>query len=156
MYMPLQNYKDLEPDFLMNYWSQDKDILGVTNFGDLVPEVIWLGSDYEKTLLELIGIRIEYKRNKYQGRKLDTAIKDQILARKKLLRVQAEQEINNRLEAIRFYLRNPVRDPHLSFEEIFKKKESKTSNMVHPLFKFVKDKLMRPDKWVNEDPSNTR
>ncbi len=34
---------------------------------------------------------------------------------------QAEQEIVGRLEAIRQYLRNPDRDPHLSMEEIFKK-----------------------------------
>jgi SpoVK/Ycf46/Vps4 family AAA+-type ATPase len=155
MYMPLQNYKDLEPDFLMNYWSQDKDILGVTNFGDLVPEVIWLGPDYEKTLLELIGIRINYKMNKYQGRKLDASIKDQLLECKQQLRSQTEKEINSRLEAIRSYLRNPVRDPHLSFEEIFKKKESKTTNAVNPLYRFFKDKLTRPDKRVNEDSPNT-
>jgi hypothetical protein len=35
-------------------------------------------------------------------------------------RNQAEQEIVGRLEAIRRYLRNPDRDPHLSMEEIFK------------------------------------
>jgi transitional endoplasmic reticulum ATPase len=40
MYMPLKNYKDLEREFLVNYWTQDKDVLGVSHFGDLVPEVI--------------------------------------------------------------------------------------------------------------------
>ncbi|MGW8188612.1 MAG: AAA family ATPase, partial [Desulfobacterales bacterium] len=46
MYMPLPNYKDLEHEFLDNYWSQGKDILGVTHFGELVPEVLCLGPLY--------------------------------------------------------------------------------------------------------------
>ena len=40
MFMPLQNYKDLEIEVLENYWRQNKDVLGVTHFGDLVPEVM--------------------------------------------------------------------------------------------------------------------
>lgn len=66
MYMPLQNYKDLEMEFLMAYWNQDKDVLGVTHFGDLVPEVVWLDSDYESILQDLIQLRIEYKLKKFQ------------------------------------------------------------------------------------------
>ena len=71
MYMPLKNYKDLEKEFLVNYWNQDKDILGVTHFGDLVPEVVWLDPEYEQMLQELIVIRIRYKLDKHQGRRPD-------------------------------------------------------------------------------------
>ena len=121
MYMPLQNYKDLELDFLFGYWLQNKDILGVSNFGDLVPELIWLGPAYEKTLLALTSLRLEYKLKKYKDLQQDQKLKEKILTLKADLRYQAEQEIGARLEAIRRYLRNPDRDPHLSMEEIFKK-----------------------------------
>jgi transitional endoplasmic reticulum ATPase len=68
MYMPLKNYMDLEQEFLVNYWTQDKDILGVTHFGDLVPEVICLDPEYEQTIQDLISVRIRYKLDKYQGK----------------------------------------------------------------------------------------
>ena len=121
MYMPLQNYKDLELDFLFGYWLQNKDILGVSNFGDLVPELIWLGPAYEKTLLALTSLRLEYKIKKYKDLQQDQKLKEKVLALKTDLRDQAEREIVSRLEAIRQYLRNPDRDPHLSMEEIFRR-----------------------------------
>jgi branched-chain amino acid transport system substrate-binding protein len=67
MYMPLQNYKDLESEFLVNYWEQGKDILGISNFGELVPEVVSLGSDNEAVLKGLIAMRIDYKLKKSRG-----------------------------------------------------------------------------------------
>ena len=39
MYMPLQNYKDLEPEFLIGYWQREKDIIAVTHFADLMYHV---------------------------------------------------------------------------------------------------------------------
>jgi len=138
MYMPLQNYKDLEPEFLMNYWKQNKDVLGVTHFGDLVPELVWLGSDYEKIMLDLIDMRIEYKLNKFKDIKMPPGIKEEILKKKKILRSRIEREIIDRLDSIRLYLRNPEKDPHLSLEEIFKKRKKKPIDVVKPLVDFMK------------------
>ena len=138
MYMPLQNYKDLEPEFLMNYWKQNKDVLGVTHFGDLVPELVWLGSDYEKIMLDLIDMRIEYKLNKFKDIKTPLGIKEEILKKKKILRSRIEREIIDRLDSIRLYLRNPEKDPHLSLEEIFKKRKRKPIDLVKPLVHFMK------------------
>ncbi len=138
MYMPLQNYKDLEPEFLMNYWKQNKDVLGVTHFGDLVPELVWLGSDYEKIMLDLIDMRIEYKLNKFKDIKMPPGIKEEILKKKKILRSRIEREIIDRLASIRLYLRNPEKDPHLSLEEIFKKRKKKPIDVVKPLVHFMK------------------
>ncbi len=132
MYMPLQNYKDLEPEFLANYWAQGKDVLAVTHFGDLIPEVVWLDEEYEKVLSELITARIGLKLAKHRKEKIPEGAEDGILERKNYLRNRIEKEIKHRLEAIRNYLVNPVRDPHLSLEEIFK--EKKTSSR----FEFVK------------------
>jgi hypothetical protein len=151
MYMPLQNYKDLELDFLFGYWLQNKDILGVSNFGDLVPELIWLGPDYEKTLLALISLRLEYKLKKYKDLQQDKKLKEKILALKIDLRYQAEQEIVGRLEAIRQYLRNPDSDPHLSMEEIFKKQ----SKNEQPFKGALRD-LFRGRKKHQDEPDEAR
>ncbi len=120
MYMPLQNYKDLEIDYLENYWLQDKDVLGVTNFGDLVPEVLWLGDQHEDAVQGLIETRIRYKLEKCQRQQPDPKLKDQILATKGIVRENMEIEIIRRLQALRAYMRSPVRDPHISLEEIFR------------------------------------
>ncbi|CAB5140229.1 hypothetical protein D3OALGB2SA_4194 [Olavius algarvensis associated proteobacterium Delta 3] len=133
MYMPLQNYKDLEMEFLMAYWNQDKDVLGVTHFGDLVPEVVWLGPDYESVLLDLIQLRIEYKVKKFRQMVPPRGIKEQILSKKDTLRARLESEITDRIDAIRLYLRNPVKDPHLSLQEIFRAKGRKRVDVIRPL-----------------------
>jgi SpoVK/Ycf46/Vps4 family AAA+-type ATPase len=130
MYMPRQNYESLENDFLIGYWALDKDILGVTHFGDLVPETIWLGEDYEEKLLELIDLRIKYKLKKYQSSEIDEKGEEDIIRLKSLLRQQAEQEITRKLGAIKDYLTNPERDPLVSLESIFQQDDSKVARIV--------------------------
>ncbi len=138
MYMPLQNYKDLDNEFLINYWSQDKDILGVTHFGDLVPEVMWQGTENDKLLQNLIGLRIKYKTSKYHENKPDETIKRKIIQNKKRLKEKIETEILSRLKALRRYLRTPARDPHLSLEEIYRKKDKIRENILKPFLKYIK------------------
>ena len=141
MFMPLQNYKDLELDFLENYWLQGKDVLGVTNFGDLVPEVMYFGEDYEKILFELIDMRIEYKLRKFQGNKPNQGIKKEILTKKQLLKDQAENEILSRLNALRKYLRAPERDPHISLEEIFRQRGKRNiKTLLTPLMNYFQNR----------------
>jgi transitional endoplasmic reticulum ATPase len=138
MYMPLKNYLDLEREFLVNYWTQDKDILGVTHFGDLVPEVICLDAEYEEVLKELTALRIRYKLDKYQKQRPDEAMKEEILKRKAMLRIRAEKEIKNRLVALRRYLRNPGKDPHLSLEEIYRRREYSLTQVTDPLKRLLR------------------
>ena len=130
MYMPLQNYNDLEPEFKEMYWAEGKDILGVTHFGNLVPEVLCISPEYGNNLQELITLRILYKRNKAAGIETQQHVKDTILRQKDILKQQIELEIIERLEAIRNYLRSPMRDPHMALEEIFKGKKSKNSSIL--------------------------
>lgn len=120
MYMPLQNYKDLESDYLENYWSQGKDILGVTHFGDLVPEVLWLGDEYGEKINRLFDTRVAYKLAKSRRGVVQPELKEDILALKSQLREEIEIEMIRRLQALRHYMRSPVRDPHISLEEIFR------------------------------------
>ena len=153
MYMPLKNYMDLEPEFLVNYWHQDKDILGVTHFGDLVPEVICLDAEYERVLGDLIALRISYKLDKHQGRLPDEAVKDEILRKKEILRMRAEKDIKNRLTALRRYLRSPAKDPHLSLEEIFRRKESPLSLMTDPFKTLMRRMRKQPPLPKAGNPS---
>jgi hypothetical protein len=153
MYMPLKNYVDLEQEFLVNYWTQDKDILGVTHFGDLVPEVICLDEEYEKVLQDLISIRIAYKLRKYQGQRPDEAIKEEILKKKDILRIRAEKEIKNRLVSLRRYLRSPAKDPHLSLEEIYRRRDSTLTRVTDPMKRLYQKVRSRTKKRVKlQDP----
>ena len=146
MYMPLQNYKDLELEFLMGYWGLDKDILGVTHFGDLVAEVFWLGPGADADLQDLIRMRLEYKIAKYRGKLAEPKVKDTILEKKNRLKVVAEKEIQKRLSAIHHYLRNPVRDPHISLDEIYRLNEKKGANIIMPFMSRLKEGLRRLPK----------
>jgi SpoVK/Ycf46/Vps4 family AAA+-type ATPase len=138
MFMPLKNYIDLDPDLLAGYWSKDKDVLGVTHFGDLIPEVVWLGSKYEEKLLKLIGLRISYKLGKYKGEKEQGNTKQQILTIKEQLKSDVEKELSLRLVALRRYLRSPDRDPHLSLQEIYRGKPGRTAGMADTLFDLIR------------------
>jgi SpoVK/Ycf46/Vps4 family AAA+-type ATPase len=141
MFMPLKNYIDLDPDLLAGYWSKNKDVLGVTHFGDLIPEVVWLGSRYEEKLLELINLRINYKLGKYKGQKGPASTKQQILTIKEALKTEVEKEFRGRLVALRRYLRSPDRDPHLSLQEIFRSKPSRASELADTFFGFVRQQF---------------
>ncbi|MDM8517080.1 AAA family ATPase, partial [Desulfobacterales bacterium HSG16] len=128
MFMPLQNYNDLEEEFLISYWNMDKDVLGVTHFADLAPDVLWFGPESEKILLELIELRINYKRRKYLTGSRDMKAKKRIIAIRQELRVTAEQKIVDRVCAIREYYRNPGQDPHISPEEVFLQFDQRKAN----------------------------
>jgi SpoVK/Ycf46/Vps4 family AAA+-type ATPase len=138
MYMPLKNYIDLAPDLLAGYWGKDKDVLGVTHFGELIPEVVWLGPAYERRLLELIDLRISYKIGKYKGNTLQNDTKNRILVIKEELKAEVENELRQRLVALRHYLRSPDRDPHLSLQEIYRAKPAKTTELADSILGFVK------------------
>ena len=149
MYMPLQNYKDLEIDYLENYWLQDKDILGVTNFGDLVPEVLWLEGAHGDRVQQLIDTRIRYKLAKCQRKRPDADLKEQILALKVELRDDMEKEIVRRLQALRAYMRSPVRDPHISLEEIFRNGAGQPHRRITAVVQLVRNGLNRFPQGVS-------
>ncbi len=119
MYMPLQNYKDLEPEFLIGYWERQKDIIAVTHFADLIPEVLFLDEGHNTLREQLIEKRIQYKSAKYSAAKKTLSLKEEILQTKKLMRTRAEEEIIRRVNAIHMYLLDPHREKYISHEQIF-------------------------------------
>jgi transitional endoplasmic reticulum ATPase len=152
MYMPLQNYKDLENEFLVNYWEQGKDVLGISNFGELVPEVVCLGAGYEATLKELIAVRIDDKLKKSRGHIANDNYQETIQKNRKILKDQLENQIVSRLEAIRKYLRNPVRDPHQSLEEIFLEQGKSRLIGIPSILNFLSNRK----KWIDKRPFRGR
>ncbi|MFH2057885.1 MAG: AAA family ATPase [Pseudomonadota bacterium] len=120
MYMPLQNYKDLEPEFLMGYWLQHKDIIAVTHFADLMPEVLFLDKEHDQKLEQLIEMRIKLKSEKYFATPRTEHLKEDIIELKKQMRKRAETEIVSRVNALRKYLMDPDRVKYISHEQIFK------------------------------------
>jgi len=145
MFMPLQNYYDLEKEFVYGFWGRDKDILGVTHFGDLVPEIIWLDPECEAVQNDLIKTRLEYKRNKYMSSKTDPEMKQHILNRKETLREVVETEIVKRLRSVHTYLKNPSRDQLLSVSEIFAKEDHGRFYEVRMAFEKIKEKIRAPE-----------
>jgi transitional endoplasmic reticulum ATPase len=155
MYMPLKNYMDLEPEMLAGYWSQQKDVLGVTHFGELLPETVWLGPEYEGQLQELINLRIAYKLGKYKGDVLQSDTKQRILHIKQALRIELENELHARLAALRYYLRNPDRDPHLSLQEIYRHKPGRAAMLTDSFLHAIKRFRNRKSAVTVEPPSES-
>ncbi|MCP3874012.1 MAG: AAA family ATPase [Desulfobacteraceae bacterium] len=120
MYMPLQNYKDLEPDFLMGYWQRKKDIIAVTHFADLMPEVLFLNDEHNQQREDLIEMRIKLKSEKYYATQRTPHLKENIIQTKNIMRKRAEEEILKRVNAIRQYLMDPDREKYISHEKILK------------------------------------
>jgi hypothetical protein len=59
-----------------------------------------------------------------------------------------EKELISRLEALRRYLRSPSSDPHLSLEEIYRKRRSRRIEGLKPLLDYLKkrgERLLRAD-----------
>jgi predicted ATP-dependent protease len=121
MYMPLQNYKDLEPEFLMGYWQRKKDIIAVTHFADLMPEVLFLDDEHNEKREALIEMRIQYKSEKYYATERTPNLKEDIIRTKREMRKRAEQEILKRVDALRKYLVDPNREAYISHEYLFEK-----------------------------------
>lgn len=119
MYMPLLNYKDLEPEFLMGYWQREKDIIAVTHFADLMPEVFSLDKEHNQQREDLIAMRIELKKEKYYDTKNKSDLKKNIIQTKKQMRKRAEDEMLKRVHAMFLYLKDPDREKYISHEKIF-------------------------------------
>ncbi|MCP3941772.1 MAG: AAA family ATPase [Desulfobacteraceae bacterium] len=119
MYMPSQNYKDLEPEFLIGYWQREKDIIAVRHFADLMPEILFLDDDYNTLREELIEKRIAYKTAKYYATQPTSSLKEEIIQTKKRMRARSEKEILRRVNAVHQYLLDPGREKYISHEQIF-------------------------------------
>jgi ATP-dependent Lon protease len=101
MYMPMQNYQDLEPELLEAYRLEGRDIRGVRSFSALVPEVFFFGDLQQRRLSEFLRLRLDSDRKAGLPEGLSaSARKGELERREAELRSQAEEEIRRRIEAI--------------------------------------------------------
>jgi energy-coupling factor transporter ATP-binding protein EcfA2 len=121
MYMPLPNYNDLEPDLLMGYWQRDKDVIAVTHFADLIPEVLHINEKQHEDNEALIKKRITLKSEKYYDSKRTPNLKEDIIANKRAMRKLVEQVILDRVHAIQMYMLDPDKDKYISHEQLLSK-----------------------------------
>jgi hypothetical protein len=118
MYMPMQNYRDMEPEMLDAYRAIGKDVIGVRSFSALVPEVCCFSDRHLLQLRAFFKERLSLERAPHD---LDTLPADrrELAKTAALLRQQAEETIRRRLAAIERHVRNQG-DNLSSLEEIFR------------------------------------
>ena len=99
MYMPIQNYKDMESEVLDSYRLLGKDVLPVNSFSSLVPEVFYFGENQQQLLQDYLKSRIDIELALESLQVLTTAKEDNN-KRAAALRTIAEENIRRRLLAI--------------------------------------------------------
>jgi SpoVK/Ycf46/Vps4 family AAA+-type ATPase len=118
MFMPQQNYLDLEPEVLEAYRLEGRDIRGVRSFSALVPEVFFFGDLYQRRLDDFLRQRVAAD---LAGREEAAAAgRREELARCEMeLRATAEAELRRRVAAISRYLADD-RQGYGSLEAVFR------------------------------------
>ncbi|WP_303723083.1 AAA family ATPase [Malonomonas rubra] len=105
MYMPVQNYLDMEPEVLDAYRTIGKDVVAVSSFSSLVPEVFYIDNDYQQQLQMFFQNRLEIAMAPASLEGL-AGIKQENLARGKKLRLIVEEHIRQRLLAIEKHMQD--------------------------------------------------
>ena len=103
MYMPVQNYQDMEPEVLDSYRAVGKDVVPISSFSSLVPEVLFFGSDYQLQLQAFFQQRLELLQTP-GGPEMDPDQQANIRKLVRKLRDLSEDQIRNRLLAIERYM----------------------------------------------------
>ncbi len=119
MYMPTQNYEDMEPEILKAYRIEGKDIRGVRNFSNLVQEVFFFGDEHFQRLDKFLNERLEYDLKEHpengenpEGKRLSDE--------GSRLRRTAEEEIHRRMMIISEYVtRDNKPKDYSSLEAVF-------------------------------------
>ena len=117
MYMPQQNYQDMEVEVLEAYRIEGRDIRGVRSFSALVPEVFFFDDLQHRRLTEFLRLRLE--KDLTDGLHDGPSLRRQELEKLESdLRHQAEEEIRRRVEAVHETVKRGVA-AYSSLEEIF-------------------------------------
>ncbi|WP_197463664.1 AAA family ATPase [Desulfuromonas sp. DDH964] len=117
MFMPLQNYHDLEPEVLEAYRLEGRDIRGVRSFSALVAEVFFFGAEYNQQL----QVYLQRRREADLGLAPEdggSRQREALAAMELELRRRAEGVIRERLAALRRHVEAGA-GPYRSHAEIF-------------------------------------
>jgi len=99
MYMPVQNYLDLEPEVIDSYRLLNKIVLPVNSFSSLVPEIFYFGANHQQLLKDFLKNRIDCELHPNSPEMLPTDKEDHA-ERCAELREMAEENVRQRLLAI--------------------------------------------------------
>lgn len=103
MYMPLQNYLDMEAEVLDAYRLLGKDVLPVNSFSALVPEVFCFSENQQRLLQDFFTCRIAIELTP-DSLAIHTTAKEENGKRAGELRTIAEENIRQRLLAIQNHM----------------------------------------------------
>ncbi len=117
MYMPQQNYNDMEPDVLDAYRAIGKDVIGVRSFSALVPEVFDFGSNHLQELQLFFAERRDLARSPLDLESLSTDRAKQA-EKSSHLRQLCEKVIIERILEIEKSLSSQHRN-HLNLNNLF-------------------------------------
>ncbi len=117
MYMPVQNYLDMEPEVLEAYRVIGKDVLAVSSFSSLVPEVFYINADHQALLQDFFQQRLEIALSPATSESLE-GMKEKNNRLGAELRQITEDQIRQRLRAIEKHMQNKETGFE-SLEEIF-------------------------------------
>ncbi len=122
MYMPQQNYNDMEPEVLDAYRAVGKDVIGVRSFSALVPEVYHFNAKYQQQLQQFFSQRRELARS---PRDLETLPENEtrLATTAAELRHQAEQSLIERVHKIANTLPTQ-QDNYHNLEHLFTENQS--------------------------------
>jgi SpoVK/Ycf46/Vps4 family AAA+-type ATPase len=105
MYMPVQNYLDMEPEVLEAYRAIGKDVVGVSSFSSLVPEVFYISDFHQQQLQTFFQQRLEIALSPATSESLPR-LKEENKMKAKELRHTTEEHIRLRLQAIGKHMQN--------------------------------------------------
>jgi SpoVK/Ycf46/Vps4 family AAA+-type ATPase len=117
MYMPMQNYLDMEVEVLDSYRLLGKDVLPVNSFSSLVPEVFYFNENQQQLLQDFFENRIEIELTHAAAELLST-VKEENNKRAAELRAIAEENIRQRLLAIHNHM-NRQGSNYVSLNQIY-------------------------------------
>ena len=117
MYMPLQNYLDMEPEVLDAYRTIGKDVVAINSFSALVPEVFYFGAEYQQQLQAFFQQRQKLALTPRALESQPAAWKETAALSEKL-RQTAEELILRRLTSIERHMQQ-AENNYASFEKIF-------------------------------------
>ncbi len=116
MYMPLQNYQDLDAEILESYRQAGRDIRGARSFSALVPEVFFFGTAYDQRLKEFLQRRLQTDLQGESGE--DGPAQDELRRCEAVLRQLAEVEIRRRVGKVQQLVAEEGKN-YRSFENLF-------------------------------------
>jgi hypothetical protein len=132
MYMPTQNYEDMEPEILKAYRIEGKDVRGVRSFSRLVQEVFFFGDENFQRLHKFLNERLEYdlKDHPENGENPEGT---RLAEEEAKLRTIAEDEIRRRMMIVSEYVTADGKSKdYSSLDEVFRKMAKRGSKTGVP------------------------